>query len=293
MRDEKAKQTVVTGDAGDACAWVLGFTFVLPVVSGAYLASGSTAKAPAIRFAGQSVYSIGPGGGRRQCLVIAEGALDSMQGDIVFQCLDWESVRWSSPRGPSWCCWLVSALALRDICWQSPEKKVRRCRSNGHLLWKRPFVPSIRKGVGRILPLIATLWLFLATANLLGVIPGLYSPYAVIFGHYRAGTGGLRVGTLFRFDHTGGEVTSPIICAPARFCCLFTYQRGDAHPGIGGPVIWEHDESGNRGPVDIDGHAGFLARFRSDVAYYWKRWVPLYLNMLALEHVRCHYGGGE
>lgn len=32
------------------------------------------------------------------------------------------------------------------------------------------------KGVGRILPLIATLWLFLATANLLGVIPGLHSP---------------------------------------------------------------------------------------------------------------------
>lgn len=31
-------------------------------------------------------------------------------------------------------------------------------------------------GAEKILPLIATLWLFLATANLLGVIPGLHSP---------------------------------------------------------------------------------------------------------------------
>ena len=110
-----------------------------------------------------------------------------------------------------------------------------------------------RVQANQYLPLIATLFLFIALANLLAIIPGYYPPTASLSTTTALALCVFIAVPWFGIRQQGFLNYLRQYLQPTIFMFAVQYPgRIFAHPGLGGPAVWQHHEWGchRRNPVD-------------------------------------------
>ncbi len=121
----------------------------------------------------------------------------------------------------------------------------------------------------QILPFIATLWLFLIVANLVGLIPEMHSPTDDLSRNLGTGGFGIFLGALVWHKDSGLEKLSASLPDPQPdFAAFSYYQRIYPHAGAGRTIIRQHDEPGNGGHADFAGGRLSCPDSDFDVTYH-------------------------